>query len=463
MYTKVTLLTVFVFFSGIGSYARQNQPTASEGVLEQYVAEALAANLTLKQENLAYEQSLQSLAQSKALFMPSAGISATYSLAQGGRKISFPIGDLLNPVYTTLNQLTDSQQFPQVNNEEIQFLPNRFHETKLRVVQPLFNSDIWYGYKAQQQMVTVQQAKRQAYETQLKGMVREAYFSYLQSVEAIRIYESSLNLLDEQVRVTQSFFDAQLVTKDAVYNAQLERSKMDTQLNDARKNEHLARAFFNFLLNKELDAEIEVDSQFSGDFALPQAIAGNTGNLTELALQQRNELQQVQQAQEATNYLIKLNEANRIMPNLAVIGDLGYQGFDYKFNGDQQFSMLIFSLQWDLFKGGARKAKYQSAVLQKTTLETQEEQLKKQIELQVIQAYEEARSAANNLSSAEYALKTSESAFNITQSRFQQNQVLPLEFQQSQLNYTNARLSYSIAKYNLLKSVNEVDKVINSL
>ncbi|CAD5258969.1 MULTISPECIES: TolC family protein [unclassified Imperialibacter] len=463
MYTKVTLLTVFVFFSGIASFARQNEAGASGGVLERYVAEALAANLTLKQENLAYEQSLQSLAQSKALFMPSAGISATYSLAQGGRKISFPIGDLLNPVYSTLNQLTDSQQFPQVNNEEIQFLPNRFHETKLRVVQPLFNSDIWYGYKAQQQMVTVQQAKRQAYETQLKGMVREAYFSYLQSVEAIRIYESSLNVLDEQVRVTQSFFDAQLVTKDAVYNAQLERSKMDTQLNDARKNEHLARAYFNFLLNKELDAAIEVDSQFSGDFALPQAIVENTGNLTELALQQRNELQQVQQAQEATNYLIKLNEANRIMPNLAVIGDLGYQGFDYQFNGDQQFSMLIFSLQWDLFKGGARKAKYQSAVLQKTTLETQEDQLKKQIELQVIQAYEEARSAANNLSSAEYALKTSESAFKITQSRFQQNQVLPLEFQQSQLNYTNARLSYSIAKYNLLKSVNEVDKVINSL
>jgi outer membrane protein len=463
MYTKVTLLTSFLILTGIASIARQNEVTDQGGVLDRYVAEALASNLTLKQENLAYEQSLQSLAQSKALFMPSAGISATYSLAQGGRKINFPIGDLLNPVYATLNQLTDSQQFPQVSNEEIQFLPNRFHETKLRVIQPLFNSDIWYGYKAQQQMVTVQQAKRQAYETQLKGMVRDAYFSYLQSIEAIKIYESSLSLLDEQVRVTERFFDAQLVTKDAVYNAQLERSKIETQLNDAHKSEHLARAYFNFLLNRDLDEVIDIDSQLTGDFVLPQAQADDASSLTDVALQQRHELEQVQQAGEATNYLIKMNEASRLMPNLAVIGDLGYQGFDYKFNSDQQFGMLIFSLQWDLFKGGARKAKYQSAMLQKSSLETQEEQLKKQIELQVIQAYEEARLAVSNLSNAEYALKTSESSFRITQARFQQNQVLPLEFQQSQLNYTNARLGYSIAKYNLLKSVNEVDKVINSL
>lgn len=460
MYTKMTLVTIFLLVQGAASQAWQSE---GQGILDQYVSEALAGNVALKQENIAYEQSLQTLAQSKALFMPTAGISATYTLAQGGRRIDFPIGDLLNPVYNTLNLLTDSQQFPQVNNEEIQFLPHRFHETKLRVVQPLFNSDIWYGYKAQQQMVSVQEAKREAYVTQLKGMVREAYFSYLQALEAVRIFESSATLLQEQVRVTEKFFEAQLVTRDAVYNAQLEQSKIDMQLNDARKNEHLAQAYFNFLLNRELNADILIDPQFAGDFTSPVLMSDNMEELADQALSQRSEIRQVQQAEEANNYLIKLNDASRVMPNLAVVGDLGYQGFDYKFDGDQQFGMLIFSLQWDLFKGGARKAKYQSAVLQKSSLEARETELKQQIALQVIQAYEEAHSAAANLSNAAYALRAAESGFKITQSRFQQNQVLPLEFQQSQLNYTNSQLSYSIAKYTLLKSMNEVDKVINSL
>lgn len=463
MYTKVAIVTSFILMVGLASQARQVEDAGVESILDGYVNQAIAGNLALQQENLAYEQSIQDLAQSKALFMPSVGVSATYTLAQGGRTISFPIGDLLNPVYSTLNQLTDSQQFPQVNNEEIQFLPHRFHETKLRIVQPLFNSDIYYGYKAQQQMVTVQEAKRQAYITELKGMVKDAYFSYLQAREAVSIFESAVQLLDEQVRVTERFFAAQLVTRDAVYNAQLERSKMETQLSDAGKNETLSKAYFNFLLNRGLSEEITVDTWFLTAVGPVVAAPSEVIELTDLALQQRSELQQVQQATEATNYLIKLSEASRIMPNLAVIGDVGYQGFDYKFDGDQQFSMLIFSLQWDLFKGGARKAKYQSAVLQQATLETKEEQLRKQIELQVIQAYEQAKTSSVNLSSAEYGLKAAESSFRITQSRFNQNQALPIELQQSQTNYTSAQLSYTIAKYNFLKSMNEVDKVVNSI
>lgn len=449
--------------AGWQAEARQAPQPAGEGVLDRYVAEALQSNLALKQEGLAYEQSLEALAQSRALFLPSAGFSATYTLAQGGRKISFPVGDLLNPVYATLNQLTDSQQFPTVKNEEIQFLPHRFHETKVRVVQPLFNSDIWYGFKAQQQMVSVQQAKKQAYEVELKGMVKEAYFNVLQAKEAVGIYERSLQLIDEQLRVTSRFFEAQLVTRDAVYNVQMERSKAEAMLTSARRDATMAESYFNFLLNRELDAPVEVDGRFTDDRALQAPPGEDVETLTALAWQQRKEMVQLQQAGEATGYLIKMNEASRLMPNLAVIGDLGYQGFDYKFNGDQQFGMLIFSLQWDLFKGGARKAKYQSAVLQQSMLETQEEQLKRQIELQVTQAWQAALSASANLASADQALKAAESAFFITQARFNQNQVLPLEYQQAQLNYTNARMNYTIARFEVLKSMNEVNKVVSNL
>ena len=462
MYTRIfTLLTLL--FACIFAHAGQAQEQSTLPVLEQYVQEALQTNLSLQQERNAYEQSLQTLAQAKALFMPSAGISATYSLAQGGRSISIPVGDLLNPVYATLNQLTDSQMFPQIPNVSEQFLPNRFHETKLRVVQPLFNSDIWYNYKAQQQLVSVQEAKRLAFENELKGMVRDAYFDYLLAKEAVRVYEGTLALLDEQIRVTERYFAAQIVTREAVYNAQLEKSKTEAQLVEAQKNERLARSYFNFLLNRDLGSEIAVDERFSGGDKSPPVLASDLADLTEAALQSRSELKQLERAAEASNYLVKLNEADRILPNLSLIGDIGYQGFDYKFNGDQQFSMLIFSLQWDLFKGGARKSKYQSAVLQRSNLDTRQEELRKQIELQVLQAYEEAKTAAKGLEAAETGLRAAENSFRITQARFNQNQVLPIEFQQSQNSYTTARLGYSIARFNLFKSLNQLDKTINQL
>lgn len=432
-----------------------------EGVLDRYIKEAISSNLVLKQEILQYEQSLQALSKAKALFMPSVGVRASYSLAEGGRTINVPFGDLMNPVYSTLNDLTGSSNFTAIQNEEIQFLPNRFHETKVQVVQPIFNSNIWYGYKVQERIAMSQDAQKRSYETELRSMVKDAYFSYLQAMDAIDIYERSLEVLDEQVRVSQHFVDAQMITKDAVYNAQLEKSKTETQLTDARRNMKLTKAHFNFLLNRELYAEIVLDPRFTDEFTTDALIPPGMQDLEVMALQQRNELKQMQQAGKAAQYLVEQSGASRVLPSMSVIGDIGYQGFHYTFSNDQQFFMVMFSLQWDLFKGGARNADYQSAVIQQHILETQEEQLKKQIEFQVIQAYEESRTAFINLSSAEQGLKTARNAYEITSARFNQNQVLPLEYQQSQLNYTRAQLNQSIAKYNLLKSINQIEKAVN--
>jgi hypothetical protein len=42
-------------------------------------------------------------------------------------------------------------------------------------------------------------------------------------------------------------------------------------------------------------------------------------------------------------------------------GDIGYQGFQYKFDSPQQFYLVQFGLSWDLFKAGEKKTKIQQA------------------------------------------------------------------------------------------------------
>ncbi|MEL6843559.1 MAG: TolC family protein, partial [Bacteroidota bacterium] len=107
----------------------------AQSPLERYVAEGLESNLSLQQKALSVEKSRQALREARGLFMPQVSLQASYSLAGGGRALEFPIGDLLNPVYATLNQLTGSEQFPtNLENVNEQFAPNNFQETKLRVV-----------------------------------------------------------------------------------------------------------------------------------------------------------------------------------------------------------------------------------------------------------------------------------------------------------------------------------------
>src|SRR5690349_9819417 len=169
-----TLTTLVLTLTIIG------QSSAQSGILEKYINEGLKSNLQLQREQMNLDKTFYQLNQSRSLFFPQASFNASYSLANGGRKITIPVGDLMNPVYTTLNQLTGTTSFPQIENSTTQFLPNNFHDTKLRFIQPLFNSDIYYGYKAQKELISVQQAQKNAYENELRFSITSAYFQFLQ-------------------------------------------------------------------------------------------------------------------------------------------------------------------------------------------------------------------------------------------------------------------------------------------
>src|SRR5687768_4229352 len=80
-------------------------------ILDAYVQEGIKSNLQLQQEQLNYERSVENLHLAKALFLPQLSANSSYTLADGGREITIPVGDLMNPVYATLNQLTGTNNF----------------------------------------------------------------------------------------------------------------------------------------------------------------------------------------------------------------------------------------------------------------------------------------------------------------------------------------------------------------
>ena len=112
-------------------------PTVESPILERYIRQSLDSNLALHQRNFDLQTSQLDLKRAQSLFYPQAGFSSQYTLAHGGRTQDIPVGDLLNSVYSTLNQLTGSNKFPQVPNQSIAFLPNDYHDTKLEISVPL--------------------------------------------------------------------------------------------------------------------------------------------------------------------------------------------------------------------------------------------------------------------------------------------------------------------------------------
>ncbi len=439
-------------------------PGAQSQVLEAYIQQGLRNNLQLQQEQLNYERSTENLAQAKALFLPYVGVNASYQFANGGRQISIPVGDLVNPVYKNLNQInsalnTGAPQYPLVGNQTTNFLANNFHDSKVRVIQPLFNPEIYFNYKAQKELITVQQAQKKAYENQLKFEITSAYFQYLQADEALEILKSTHSFLSELLKINQSLVANAKATKDVVLNTEYELNKTEQQIAENEKNDQVAQTYFNFLLNRELNAAIEKDTALSASLSDQQAIS----SLTSTALQQRQELTQLQNGLRANEQLINLSKGNAYLPKINVVGDIGYQGFYYTFGSDQKYWLVQFAMTWDIFKGGEKRARTQQARIDYRVTENKMEQLKKQIELQVIQSHYELEAAKRAYAASQSGVKSAQKSFQIIRAKYIEGQAILLEYLDAQNKFTSSQLTNSINQYELLRKAAALQKTISNL
>jgi outer membrane protein TolC len=110
-----------------------------QSTLENYINEAFKNNQGLQGQQLQLEKSMFALKEARALFLPDISFGASYSRADGGRSIDLPIGDLFNPVYKSLNQLTNSTAFPNLQNQSILLNPDNYYDARVRTTLSLIN------------------------------------------------------------------------------------------------------------------------------------------------------------------------------------------------------------------------------------------------------------------------------------------------------------------------------------
>src|ERR1700761_7401978 len=146
----LVVLTGLIGLSLSQRSSAEGLPGSVEEAVDALVADALQANLELDGAGASVAQRVAALDQAKALYLPSLDLSARYTRASGGRTIDFPVGDLLNPVYASLNQITGTSQFPSVPNQQINFQRTREQDTQLQFTQPLYDPRISAGRAAAQ-------------------------------------------------------------------------------------------------------------------------------------------------------------------------------------------------------------------------------------------------------------------------------------------------------------------------
>jgi len=292
--------------------------------LDAYIQEAIQNSHALKEKQFVLERNLLALEEAKRLYYPTVNLNGTYTLAAGGRRLEFPIGDLLNPVYSTLNQMTNSNQFPQVDNVNELLAPNNFYDIKVRAQQPIINAEIKINRSIKSAQVSLQEIDMQVYRRELAKNVKLAYYQYLQAREAAQIYQNATQLLQESKRVNESLVRNDKAIPSVITRSNSEIAAVDAQAVEARTQQRNAAAYFNHLLGRSLDQTIAIDTiqiVQGGDRILVSEQEGRP-----FILETREEIAQLNKAQEINQLVVNLEETYR-KPKLGAQLDVGSQAF----------------------------------------------------------------------------------------------------------------------------------------
>ncbi len=245
----------------------------AQAPLDAYVHEGLTSNLVVQQRSVSLQQAEAAVQIAKSYFLPSVNLLADYTSGEGGRSIALPVGDLLNPVYASLNQLTQSDAFPTIENVKQNFFPKNFYDARVRTSLPIVNTDLYMSRAIKSQQAVLQQQDLDVYKRQLVLEIKTAYFNYLSAVQAVKIYESALALVTKNVEVNESLLRNGKSLPANYLRSKSEADKVNADLISAQNRVSNARKYFNFLLNRDLDNPID-ESFPANDAVAADSLAG---------------------------------------------------------------------------------------------------------------------------------------------------------------------------------------------
>lgn len=415
-----------------------------------YIEQALANNLVLKEKKVSLNKSLLALKEARSLFLPTTWLEGTYTLAQGGRSIDFPVGDLLNPVYKTLNQLTGSNNFPTISNVSEQFLPNNFYDLRIKTTMPLVNPDIRINRDIRQQQSLLQQNDIDIYKRALVKDVKQAYYNYIVAGNAVSIYRNALEMVNQNLKVNESLLKNGKGLPAYVSRAESEVKQVTSQLQSALNEQQNARAYFNFLLNRPLTDSIGIQEPSLDESKLPLLEHNDNVNA-------REELKSLDIARGINQQVLKMNRSFRT-PRLNAFLDLASQGFDFKVNNKSLFYLGGLQVQVPIFTGKRNEYKIGHTLLESETIRINSEQLRQQLQLAAFVSHNAIVTAYTNYKAALKQQDAARNYFKLIDRGFTEGVNSFIEFLDARNQLTNAQLQAIISRYKVFNALADYER-----
>jgi len=326
---------------------------------------------------------------------------------------------------------------------------------------PIIAPTLWATLKMNEYDAQLALESARSSKIALVNMVTKAYYTLLLMQDSYDVFVKSYHNTTENTRVIADKYKQGVVSEYEWIRADVQSRNAQSNIVSAQSAVNLSKQQLKMLMGLNMFSEIKVEGKLS-DFE--QIMFGEMLNLDTMALKSNTDLKQFDIKSKQFDQTLEIQKTSWYPTLGASLNySYNYMGNDAdKFSDYTKFpaSMLGISLSVPIFQGGTRHYKYQQIKIQQDELKDQRENLKKNIELQMITSLDNIKKAIAKIESDKKAMSQAEKAMTISKTRYDVGAGTFLDITNSELAYIQSGLSYNQSIYDYLSAKSDLEKIV---
>lgn len=426
---------VWLFFGAmlliVPSVLAQSDAGQDKQVREMSLQEVLAiteeASFEIRMAETDIEKVRSQYRQTNAAFLPQISVEET----------GVSTNDPLNVFGYKLKQEVVTQEdfnLSRLNNPDA--LDN--FTTKFEVLQPLFNTDVFFERRAVKKQLEATKAKLKGTLEYTRYQVKDAYYQLQLMNKQLDVIKRSLKTVRENERQAKNFYDQDMINKADYLAAKVRVLELESTQSKVRDQLQTVQDNLRYLLNMDEDVTIVATDSLQLRPAVTDDMidAGNASNAEVRAMEHRVS---------AARQMLRASKFN-FVPSVNLFGS--YEFNDEVLFGTQGDSYMIgATLRWNLFSGfrNIGKVMESKAALKKAELAYESKLFKNKLEIQ--QAKRSLDQAQTQLQFAEASVEQAAEDYRIRNNRYDQGMEKTTDLLRAETKLLQARFQRLNALY----------------
>ena len=274
----------------------------------------------------------------------------------------------------------------------------------------------------------------------LENSITNQFYNVYTAQNSLEISRAELKDAEANYTVIKNKVDADLSTKDELYQAELNLATARSTVDNRIVSLENAKDDFKKILGINLDTDIDIIAQVTAD-----PVTVDLGKAIANALHSRLELKQREISRTELDLQMKqIKETNsfngEVSLSIGIIGDNERLGDIYKTPTNNPRVSVSFNVP--IFDWGERKAriKAQEIAIEMHNLETDEE--RKSIEIAIRKSYRNLNNLLTQISIAEKSMENAQLTYDLNAERYRNGELTGMEMNQFQTQLSNKKMSY---------------------